>query len=568
MNKNRKEKIVDIVIILLFTLLGLFSYFRGYIDIGDDLTFHLNRFAGLANAFEERQILPKIYPYANNEFTYASSLFYCDLFLYPFAILYHFGLSAIWCYKLCVVFYTFIGNLFVYLILRNEIKNRYLSLLGSFIYLISNYHLLNIFIRNALGEIIAISFVPLVLYSIYKILVKCIDKWILLGVSFSLLAMSHVISTFLYSLFFLAMIIIFIIIHIKDKELLLKTFKSIIKGTLLALLLSAWYLLPMLEQLADQTFWLNVNPKFNYISGTKQSLIGIFNIFVLPINKTFNINECASIGLPIIIVALGAIFIKRNKYVNIVLGFCIFLYLIIIGLIPGDSLNMIQFYFRLYILIYPLMEGLVIYVLNNIKNKKVLISVISLLLVFGITNIIIANTNNVNSEYILKNNASLEEINHSKTYSLDLDYNHDELGGGEYLPYTNNTNYINNTKAINHLDNNGVFVEYGYNYERYYSSIEFSVDNSNDEVFMLPISYYKGYKAYELIDDKWINVELGYSSEYKLLTLNSNAGLHVYKVVYKGTTLQYISLVLSIISVILLLIYKHNNLRKILLKNK
>ena len=114
----RKERTIDIFICILMTCVCLFSFFDSKILVSHDLTFHLNRFIGLANAFEEGQILPKIYPYANNGFGYATPLFYCDLFLYPFAILYHFGLSAVWCYKLCVIFYTTLGNIFIYLVFK------------------------------------------------------------------------------------------------------------------------------------------------------------------------------------------------------------------------------------------------------------------------------------------------------------------------------------------------------------------------------------------------------------------------------------------------------------------
>ena len=114
----KKKIFIDILLCILLACACLFCFFDTKISVSHDLTFHLNRFVGLANAFEEGQILPKIYPYANYGFGYASPLFYCDLFLYPFGILYHFGLSAIWCYKLCVLFYTILGNIFVYLIFK------------------------------------------------------------------------------------------------------------------------------------------------------------------------------------------------------------------------------------------------------------------------------------------------------------------------------------------------------------------------------------------------------------------------------------------------------------------
>ena len=133
----KKKTAIDISICVLMTFVCLFSFFDSKIvvNLSHDLTFHLNRFVGLANAFEEGQILPKIYPYANYGFGYASPLFYCDLFLYPFGILYQFGLSAIWCYKLCILFYTTLGNIFVYLIIKKETNDRKLSLLATFLYL-------------------------------------------------------------------------------------------------------------------------------------------------------------------------------------------------------------------------------------------------------------------------------------------------------------------------------------------------------------------------------------------------------------------------------------------------
>lgn len=556
MSENRKRLLIDILIVFVFTLLGFFSYFKTNIAIGDDLTYHLNRIVGLSNAFEERQILPKIYPYANYEFGYASPLFYCDLFLYPFAILYHFGLSAIWCYKLCVIFYTLISNISVYLILRKETNKRILSLLGTILYFSCNYHLLNIFIRCALGEILAISFIPLVIYSIYRILIKKENAWIYLGVSFSFLVMSHLISTLLYSIFFFVMIIVFIIFNWKDKSLFKNTLLTILKGTLLALLLCAWYIFPMLEQLLDQTFWLNINPKYNFISGTIQSVSSILNLFVVSLNKTFDINQTASIGLPIFIFGLASLFINNDRYINVIIAYCLVMYLIMFGVIPGDVFNSMQFYFRFYVVVFPLFVVCCIYVFSNIDNKKLLYVLFSVLVVYCMCNIVIANTNNVNNEYVLNNNASIEEINHSKTYDLDLDYNHDELGGAEYLPYSNITNYNNNTKAINHLDINGNYVEYSYDYTRYYSQLQFSVNNSNDEEFMLPISYYKGYKAYELIDNNWVEVELGYSNEYKLLTLNSSEGNHTYKIRYAGTLVQHVSLIISALSLVGLVFYE------------
>ena len=118
--KINKKIIIDILLIIFITTFSLLFLFQDKIILGDDLTFHLNRFLGIANCFEDGQIPPRIYPYANNYYGYATPLFYCDLFLYPFGVLFHYGLSAVYCYKLCIFTYTLLGNLFVYYIFKKE----------------------------------------------------------------------------------------------------------------------------------------------------------------------------------------------------------------------------------------------------------------------------------------------------------------------------------------------------------------------------------------------------------------------------------------------------------------
>lgn len=545
----KKKTVIDILICILMTCVCLFCFFDTKIVVSHDLTFHLNRFVGLVDAFNERQILPKIYPYANYGFGYATPLFYCDLFLYPFAILYHFGLSAVWCYKLCVLFYTSLANIFVYLIFNKEINNRKLSLFASFLYLTCNYHLMNIFVRGALGEILAMTFVPLVLYAIYRILLKHEDCFIFLGISFSLLVQSHLISSLLYGIFFFWMIIVFLIMNRKDFSLIKKTIITIVKGTVLALLLCAWYLLPMFEQMHSQTFWLSINSQFNSIKTTVQSVLDIFN------NSSYKFKP--SIGTLLTVFSLGYILVKKNKYITTIVVYSIMCYLIILGILPGAYLNVIQFYFRLYIVIFPLAIIISIYVLKELKFKSILIIISS---VFLLSNVAITNIKIINDgEFYLRNDAKLSEINSITNFKYDLDYNHDELGGAEYLPYTEYKNYNNDSLAIKYIDYNEEFVDYIKDYKRDYSKIEFTCDNHEELELLLPLSYYKGYKVYEFIDNKWEPTKVTYSPITKEVLIFSKVGVHTYKVLYEGTIVQQISLMLSSITLIALVISQNKD---------
>ena len=531
------------------TCICLFSFFDSKIivNISQDITFHINRFVGLANAFEEGQILPKIYPYANNGFGYATPLFYCDLFLYPFAILYHFGLSAVWCYKLCVLFYTTLGNIFIYLIFKKETNNRKLSLLASFLYLTCSYHLLNIFIRGALGEILAMTFVPLVLYAIYRILVKHEDCFIFLGISFSLLVQSHLISSLLYGIFFFCMIVVFLIMNRKDFSLIKKTIITIIKGTTLALLLCAWYLLPMFEQMYSQTFWLSVNSQYNNINTTIQPVSDLI--------RSSSYKFIPGIGIVLVLFNILYLLVKKNKYITIIIIYILFMYLIIFGLIPGTILNVAQFYFRFYIVIFPLSIIVMLYVLGGLKHKNILI-VFSILILF--TNAVVTNIKMMNDgEYYLNNNATINEVNSITSYKYNLDYNHDELGGAEYLPYTEYMDYNNDLLAIKYIDKNKQMIDYIYEYDRHFSSIEFICDNEDELELLLPLSYYKGYKAYEMIDGVYKNIDISINEKYKLIVVSSTSGRHKYKVIYENTTIQQVSLIASFIALGTIILYQN-----------
>ena len=548
----KKKTIIDILICILMTCVCLFSFFDSKILVSHDLTFHLNRFNGLANAFEEGQILPKIYPYANNGFGYATPLFYCDLFLYPFGILYHFGLSAVWCYKLCVLFYTTLGNIFVYLIFKKETNDRKISLLASFLYLTCNYHLMNIFIRGALGEILAMTFMPLVLYAIYRILVKHEDCFIFLGISFSLLVQSHLISSLLYGIFFFCMIVVFLIMNRKDISLIKKTIITIIKGTILALLLCAWYLLPMFEQMCSQTFWLTLNSEMYSIKNTTQSINEIFTI-------SFD-DFVPSVGIVLIILNIIYLFVKKNVNITVVFIYILVLYLILLGIMPGAYLNVIQFYFRLYIVIFPISIIISLYVLNEIKYKNIM-----LILLLGFFSFVVIKTNlqtMKNGEYYLNNNASINEINSVLNFKYNLDYNHDELGGAEYLPYTEYVDYNNDSLAIKFIDQSENAIDYIYEYYRSFLTFEFTCNNERELELLLPLSYYKGYKAYEVLDGKWKPIETLCNQKYKEVSILSGFGEHMYRVKYVGTAIQKTTLALSsltFISVVIYTVYERKN---------
>lgn len=551
------KKTLCFILIFLLTAIFCWSFCNDNIYVGDDLTFHLNRIAGLANAFEERQILPKIYPYANYGFGYATPLFYCDVFLYPFAILYHFGMPAVICFKLMIFVYTLIGDLIVFYCTNLVFKNKRISIIAVILYLFANYHMQNVYLRSALGEVLAITWVPLIIYAFYKIFVLKKDSWVLLGLSFSLLVMSHLISTLLYAIVFFVLIVIYTVVFYKnDKKYIKDMYITIVKGTILALLLCAWYLFPMLEQMGDQTFWLSINKRYNDINSTRQSINNLLQIFSCVDMAMFNSIKNTSVGIMGILLCIIYIFVKKNSFVNSFVVITVVCYLLIFGIMPVlPKIDIIQFLFRFYIIIVPFTVVIGIYSINELGHKCLTLIMLIIISIFCLSNMFLFNRVVSNDgEFYLDNGASINTINNVKSHLYNLDYNHDELGGAEYLPYTELMNYEIEQGHIYTIDKFDAKIEYTDSFSRYFSKIEFEYNDDEDRKILFPLSYYKGYNAYEIVDNELIKIPLYNYELYKMVYINAESGIHTYMVKYEGTKIQSISLLISSMSWLLLFI--------------
>lgn len=532
--------------------------------IGSDLTFHLTRIMGLADAINEGQIPARIYPYANSGFGYGAPMFYCDILLLPFSYLYKNGVSVVICYKICVLFYTLLSNFFVYTIINKETNKRLLALTSVMLSLAVNYRMQNIFDRAGLSETIAICFVPLVFHAIYKVLIKKENSWIYLGISFSLLVLSHLLTAFLYAFFFLTMIIVYIVINRKDLNLIKRTLFTIVKATILGLLLTLWFICPMLEQFSSQKFWIDVQRE-SYSNNYGSLLIKyLLNFKAIDYSDAFNIKERASCGLVILVLSLFG-FSKKNKYILIVLSFCIFIYLIAYGILPEAFLSLTQYSFRLLSITYPLMVIVGIYVLNDITSNNLYKIISTLICTLSIANIFITNIEVINNggNYI-DNNATRGDVSNAKGAPDTLDYNYNELGQAEFLPLCVLVNYKIYPFNIKYINDNNETIEYVLDFERYNTTIVFNCNNESDLTLLVPFTYYKGYQTFELIEGNWVKIETTYSNDYKQITINSTKGEHTYQVAYVGTSIQYMSLKISIGTFLLLIIYSIFNSRHII----
>ena len=524
-NKITMSKKNTIIFILFLTLLSSIPVFIfPGIKKGDDTYCHLSRICALADNIKNQSFLNGIYPGYFNDYGYANGLFYPDIFLYIPAILKAFGLSEIISYKLFIVLINFFSILTIYIIIKGISKSKYASILGIIIYAFASYRLVDIYERGALGESLAFIFAPLIIYGIYEIIYNNPKKYYLLVIGMSGMILSHIVSTYMIGI----LLVLLCLINIK-KILKEKRYIFLLKAALLTLLITSFFLIPMLEQMNSQQFYYSNTSNINEFVLSKRTVPFYLLFLEIPnLRKAIFKKFWIPSGIGIIFIYLIYKKLKNkkinDKFINnsYILGI-IFL-LITTNLFPWNNniikkiFYPIQFPWRFYFLstILLTISGSILISKIN-ENKKTirnifLISFISLISMFVISII----------------PKRLKEV-----VEYDASY-------AEYLPKEINKDFIKTRGNIIISNNktNHKFTKNGTNME-----IIFYQENK-DTYFELPLIYYKGYKA--TLNNNSLET---FKTENGLLAVKVNnikSGKIIIK--YEGTKINKICKIISLIS--------------------
>ena len=261
--------------------------------LGIDMYFHMSRLEGLQNVFTN-PINFQTYNGVGSGVNY----FYPWLTYYP-AILIHFFVNN-WVVTMILFFVliTFVCFLIAYYysgFILNSIRQQYVF---AFLYVFSTYKIVALFQRADIGEVIAFSFLPMVVSSFYK-LIKDDDRryYIHLAIGMSLVIYSHVLT----SVECIGLLFIILCINFRqffsEKTKLLNLFKAII----LTVLITAFYWVPLIEQAMVQK--LITPDKYNL----SDAALSLNDLFLNTINNSWG----PSLG---IIVSLGLIFSWKTSY--------------------------------------------------------------------------------------------------------------------------------------------------------------------------------------------------------------------------------------------------------------
>lgn len=240
---SKAKKRTQMVFLLSVGLIIFSSYplFTGYLVYSHDLSVHLMRIEGVKSAIMDGQLLAVIYPDCNNGHGLLGFV-YPNLFLYFPAFLRLMNVSMVTSYQSFLILINAATALVTYFSVKSVTKEDYPALMATILYMLAPYRLCNLYFRGALGEVIAMVFLPLVLAGIYHIFLGEKKKWYLLVLGYTGILQSHMLSCLMVAFLSVGIGIIMVKYIFQDKRYL-----SLLKAAALFLILNCGYIMALIR---------------------------------------------------------------------------------------------------------------------------------------------------------------------------------------------------------------------------------------------------------------------------------------------------------------------------------
>lgn len=238
----RESYLMPIMAVMIGLTAGIPMYAEFILD-GHDFTFHLLRIEGIYQAMASGDFPVRLNPVQIAGYGYLSSTMYPQLFLYPVAFLRFLNVSIITCYKLLITLINVGTALIAYYAVKNITKSDKIGILMSFLYTFAAYRLIGLYMRCAIGEVMAMAFLPLVVWGVYECLWGG-RRWIVLTLGITGVLESHILSVEMCALFMILELLWWLVSRKKNN--VKKRIIAGVKAVVAAVLLNLSFLVPFL----------------------------------------------------------------------------------------------------------------------------------------------------------------------------------------------------------------------------------------------------------------------------------------------------------------------------------
>lgn len=244
--KNKYFK--NILLLCSFIILSLIFIYplakTNAVYFSDDMFFHLQRVREMATNANSGNFFVGIYTHTFGEVGYPLNLFYPWVTIWPFVLLSMLCSNQALAVYLGIAFYTFLTLCFTYLTVKKYSQNKTQAYITACLYAFSSYRVIDIFTRFALGEYVALTFLPLCLYGLYAIFKGNYRDWPYLAFGFSFVLLSHLLSVILISILLVALLV-GLIPHLGNT---MQRIKAFLKAIVVSILSSAIFIFPFIDQ--------------------------------------------------------------------------------------------------------------------------------------------------------------------------------------------------------------------------------------------------------------------------------------------------------------------------------
>lgn len=239
--------------VTLISLLASLPYLYGSNLSGIDLTYHLLRIEGVKDGILSGQLPLRIEPEWLFGHGYAAAVFYCNSLLYFPAILRLLGFTVTTSYNIYCIGITVATAWIAWYCFYKMFNSVNVGIVCSALYTLSTFRIYKLVNTGAVGEGSAVTFMPLVLYGMWRIFTenpkekKYKTAWLPVAVGYAGLMQTHVLTCEITA--FVTLLVCAICIK---KVLCRNTFLELAKGALGAIGVSLWFLVPFLDYYLTQ----------------------------------------------------------------------------------------------------------------------------------------------------------------------------------------------------------------------------------------------------------------------------------------------------------------------------
>lgn len=322
MRKTKKYQRSFFVLILLASSLPLINLLTPGLPVTHDGLDHVARIANFYKNLEEGVLIPRWAGNLNWGFGHPILMFLYPLPSYMTSFFHFLGLSLVDSLKLFFAVSYVLSGFFMYLWLK-EFLGRIPASLGAILYLYAPYRFVDLYVRGAIGEHAAFTFMPLVLLGIYKLFKTSGDKKptiyyvsiAITSISFAGLILSHNAISLIF-IPFIVFYIFYLFLQKKSKTNVIFSFFSLFLG----FLFSFFFWFPAFME--GKYTLRDIVTTGEYSSRFVDPLSLIFGSWNFGISGQFSVQ----IGIPhIALTLLASMFLirqvlKKDKYDFLMLG--------------------------------------------------------------------------------------------------------------------------------------------------------------------------------------------------------------------------------------------------------